>query len=108
MHFGVVLIDTREQVFQFDLEHASEVKKLKITDPNKSRLDFGDGATSYVPASELQLHRKHILGPAELVSQLTDLRPYYVSVPHCSCFGTEAIEAWDQLTCSGLGAIIRK
>jgi hypothetical protein len=74
MHFRVMLIERREKVFQFNFEHTCEVKELVVTNPNEPRFDFRHGTAGYVPTSELQLDRQHVLRPTLLVPQLPDLR----------------------------------
>jgi hypothetical protein len=67
MHFGVVLIDGREKLFQFNFEHTGEVKKLEVTDPDKPRFDLRYRAASHIPTGELQFDRQHVLRPTLLV-----------------------------------------
>jgi len=74
MHFGVVLINRREEFFQFDLEHTREIKELIVTNPNQPRFDFRNGTASHVPTGKLQFDRQRVLRPGLLVPQLSNLR----------------------------------
>ena len=82
MNSRVLLVDDRKQIFQGNAKNPREIEQLEVAYPNHSRLDLRDGATSDIPADELQLDRQHVLGPIHSVSQLSDLRANQVEVPH--------------------------
>jgi hypothetical protein len=74
MHLRLLLIDGREEVFQFNLEHTCKVKELKVADPDEPRFDLRDCTARYVPAGKLQFDRQHILRPTLLIPQPPYLR----------------------------------